>query len=91
MLDLERDDGQTNPRALRGRSAGARGGAVRPEDSRHRTHYRGTEIVRLELETIEGADEVSAVPLDSLFGRGRTWFGDAPSGELTRSLWARDE
>lgn len=55
-----------------------------------RIHYRGYDPVRVDLQEIQPAMEPSDVPLSSLFGRGRSWFGAAPSGELTRTLWVGD-
>lgn len=59
--------------------------------ARGRIRYRGHDPVRVDLEEIDAVSEPSDVPLSSLYGRGRSWFGSAPSGELTRTLWVRDE
>lgn len=59
--------------------------------ARGRIRYRGADPVQVDLEEIEAATESSDVPLMSLFGRGRSWFGSTPSGELTRTLWVRDD
>lgn len=56
-----------------------------------RIRYWGHDPVRVALEDIEPTDEPSDVALSCLYGRGRSWFGTAPSGELTRTLWAHDE
>jgi hypothetical protein len=58
---------------------------------RGRVRYRGSDPVQVDLEEIEAATEFSDAPLMSLYGRGRSWFGRTPSGELTRTLWVHDD
>ncbi|MCY0878216.1 MAG: hypothetical protein OWU84_04680 [Firmicutes bacterium] len=49
--------------------------------------YRGLHPIRMDVETLTLVPDSPEVPLEKFFGIGRDWFGNQPSGALTRQLW----